>query len=226
MSTREKIKQILTNEELDQFVGLKEDLWFDAKQKHGYDFSSPDGRIELAKDVSGFANSDGGYLVIGLETAVVVEEKTETVSAVALLSRADFKIGQVQGLIKEHIYPEPVGIDVTFVGSKTSPDQGLAVIEVPRQDEKRKYFLMVRVIEDGQQLKQIVFGVARRNGSSTEPLTFQEVYRMTQNGKSEGAQRLTRIEEKMDAVLRGLKPTAASSSPIDVEALINKILKS
>jgi|SoiMethySBSTD1v2_1073268.scaffolds.fasta_scaffold360489_3 hypothetical protein len=32
----------------------------------GYDLGTPSGRIELAKDVSGFANAEGGYLIVGL----------------------------------------------------------------------------------------------------------------------------------------------------------------
>jgi hypothetical protein len=87
---------------------------------------------------------------------------------------------------------------------------------------------MVRVIEEGQQLKQIVFGVARRIGSSTEPLTYREIYRLTQQGKSDSAQRLTRIEDKVDLLVRAASkpPSAAAPASADVDKLINKIMES
>jgi hypothetical protein len=226
MYTPERIQQIFESGDLDQLLGMKEDLWFDAKQLPGYDFARPEGRIELAKDISGFANSEGGYLVIGLETTVSLEENTETVSAVRLFPKADFKPIQVRGLIKEHVHPELTGLEVFFAESKTLPDLGLGVIWVPPQDERRKYFLMVRVVEDGRELKQVVFGIARRNASSTEPLTFQDLYRLTQNGKSDGAQRLTRMEQKLDSLLHGLNKTATPAAAIDIDALIKKIMKS
>src|SRR2546426_10290931 len=193
MTTIEKIKTILDSRTFDELVGLKEASWFDAKSKPAYDFSTAAGRVELAKDVSGFANAQGGYLIMGLHTKVLVEESTEVVSNLGLLSKADFDVSKFQGLIREHVYPEIAGLEVTWIESSGESGKGVGVIRIPPQEDSRKFFLMVRVIEDGQQLKQIVFGIAQRVGSSTVPFTITQLYAMTQNGNTDGAKRLTRM---------------------------------
>lgn len=228
MSTLETIRIILEQKKFSDFVGLKEDLWFDAKARPGYDFTQPSGRIELAKDVSGFANGSGGYLVIGLKTSIVLEERSETVTAVDLVRRADFDAIQILGLIREHVYPELPGLTVDWVESPSGSDLGLGVIWVPPQDQGKKFFLMTRVIEDGHQFKQIVFGIAQRLSSSTEPVSTKRLYDITQRGNSEASQRMTRIEGKLDSVLHAFSQEKSRElqMPEDVETKIKKLLES
>ena len=66
MRTIESIAQLLATRNLSEFVGLKEDQWFDAKKAPAYDLATAPGRFELAKDVSSFANASGGHLFLGL----------------------------------------------------------------------------------------------------------------------------------------------------------------
>jgi len=74
--TFEAIKVILDTRQFDQLIGREEDAWFEAKQRSPYDLTPPTGRYELAKDVSAFANADGGLLVVGLTTTRVAETRT------------------------------------------------------------------------------------------------------------------------------------------------------
>ena len=81
VATREVIKKIIETKELDQLIGLREGLYFDAKEKNGYNLDTSNGRYELAKDVSSFANAAGGLLMIGLNTEPLIGQKTEKVRA-------------------------------------------------------------------------------------------------------------------------------------------------
>jgi predicted HTH transcriptional regulator len=79
------IKTILDNRQFDLLIGQEEDTWFEAKGRNPYDFTTPAGRYELAKDVSAFANADGGILVVGLATAPLADVQKERVTAIRSL---------------------------------------------------------------------------------------------------------------------------------------------
>lgn len=204
-------------------MDLEEGLWFDAKQPPGYDFSSGKGRVELAKDASGLANSEGGYVVVGLRTCIEATRQVEVVSGLIPFGEAEFDIAKVSGIIKEYVFPQVVGMEVSFVENSETPGKGFGIIYVPPQDESKKYFLMKGVDEDGEALKQIVFGISQRKGSSTEPLDRARLHAMMQNGRSSQAQQLARIEEKINLIVRKESPSTAANSTIDINEMLRRI---
>jgi len=82
----ESIKAILDARQFDALIGLDENTWLEAKGRVPYDFGTPAGRYELAKDTAAFANAEGGILLVGLATAPAPDAKTESLSAFALCS--------------------------------------------------------------------------------------------------------------------------------------------
>src|SRR5207249_6955457 len=139
-----------------QFVGLREDLYFEAKSAP-YELASPDGRWELAKDVSALANAEGGFIVIGLATAPVPDEHTDSVTQLALLPETEFNILHVEGIIREYLYPHLEGLEVRWVEDIATVGQGVGVIYVPPQALDRRSILVNRVIDEGTELRRIVF---------------------------------------------------------------------
>jgi len=109
-------------------------------------------------------------------------------------------VGQYLGIIKDHVYPPIKGLKVHWLPVNAEATRGLGVIEVPAQSPNLKYFLIAKVVESGTAVKQIVFGVAKRNDSSNDPFTIAELYRYTQSGKSTVPQTLARVEAKLDAL--------------------------
>src|SRR5262245_55188883 len=106
MSTRDFISDVLQQRHFSAFIGLKEDLWFEAKERHDFDLAgNANHRFELAKDVSAIANADGGFLLIGLRTESVLEEKTDRVSELALITVDQFDHNQFFGIIKDFVHP-------------------------------------------------------------------------------------------------------------------------
>jgi predicted HTH transcriptional regulator len=61
------IKHIVESNLFDSLIDQNEDTWFEAKKKNPYDFSTAAGHYELAKDVCGFANAEGGFILVGFE---------------------------------------------------------------------------------------------------------------------------------------------------------------
>src|ERR1700674_223445 len=92
MAIIETIAALLAERNLAGLQGLKEDQWFDAKRATTYALATPTGRFELAKDVSSFANAEGGYILIGLTTVEVPDEQTEQVNGLDLLTENSFSL--------------------------------------------------------------------------------------------------------------------------------------
>lgn len=202
MPTIETIADLLATRNLAGFVGLKEDQWFDAKRPPGYDLAAASGRFELAKDVSSFANAQGGYVIVGLTTADVPEEQTEQVNGLELLDAAAFNIGAIQGILNEYLHPTLQGLTVAWVEDVATAAQGVGVIHIPALDNDRRFVLMKQILDADTLLPHIVFGIAVRRGSNSIPLTVEQLHRICQEGRSSVPERLARIEAKLDSYMR------------------------
>ncbi len=208
----ESIKTILDTRQYAALIGLDEDTWLEAKRGNPYDFATPAGRYELAKDTTAFANAEGGILLVGLTTALAADAKTERIIAHDLCPQAEFDVGQYLGIIKEHVYPAIRGLNIYWLPVNAEATHGLGVIEVPPQSPHLKYFLMAKVVDSGAELKQIVFGIAKRNDSSNDPFTIAELHKYTQSGKQPVPQTLARVEAKLDAFIDAQTRPAAKNA--------------
>ncbi len=200
----EKIKEILESRQLSDFVGFKEDIYFEAKGKIAYDLDSAKGRYELAKDVSALANAEGGYLIIGLETVPLFKENTDRVKALDLLLEREFDSQKYKGILNENIYPKIPHLEVKWIENnenKAAPQLGIGYVYVPSQHQDKKYFLIKNVIDEDEPIRKIIFGIAERKGSSNHPLTIKKLHNTIKHGMGTTAQKLTRIEEKVDLLL-------------------------
>jgi len=196
----ELIKSMLDSGELSKFINQNESAYFDAKSDN-YKLDDPNGRYELAKDVSSFANALGGYIIIGLKTEHHEEEKVDYVSSMNLIKRDEFNNNKYEGIIDEYIYPNIQGIKIEWIEDDKQKGVGVGIIYVPKQEEDKKWYLISKVIEDNQDIKGIVFGMAKRNGQNSMPYSVEDVYRSIMTGKSSTSSRLTTIESKIDAIL-------------------------
>jgi hypothetical protein len=85
---RGEIESILDKRAFAKFVGLREGIIFEAKRAQAYDLSLPEQRYELARDVSALANSQGGWIVLGLATVQNPSEASDEVARLDLLPMA------------------------------------------------------------------------------------------------------------------------------------------
>jgi predicted HTH transcriptional regulator len=197
----DSVRQILDDHAYDSLIGMSEDTWLEAKGNNPYDFSTPTGRYELAKDVAAFANNAGGVIIVGLTTVPAAGAQTDEITAFDLCTSASFTPHQYQSIIAEYIHPAIDGLDISWHPVSVDGTAGLGVIVVPPQNPDRQYFLIAKVVEAGTKLKEIVFGVVRRNDAANDSLTRAQLYRHMQDGKSTLAQKLDRMNEKLDALM-------------------------
>jgi predicted HTH transcriptional regulator len=197
----ESVKAIIDAHTYGSLIGLQEDAWLEAKCGTPYNFDTPEGRYELAKDVAAFANGTGGIVIVGLRTTRHASTQTDEITAYDLCAQDTFNATQYSSLIAEHIYPTIEGLAIYWVPVNQEGTHGLGIIEVPPQNLDRQYFLIADAVSSRSRIRQFVFGIVRRNESSNDPFTIAQLYQCTQKGKSSLAQTLNRIEDKLDAVL-------------------------
>ena len=197
--TRSKVRELLVSRRHQDLVGLAEDETFDAKMPPGYDLSTAAGQFQLAKDVSSFANSSGGIIVIGLATTRTEGDPLERVSNLALVPSAAFLQSQVVGLVGTHVLPRIEGLEAQWHESATG-GLGVFAIDIPAQRAETKPFIIKKVVDEGQELRQFVFGYAIRTGADSRPFTAVDLQHALAQGLSPLRQHLSRIEGKIDAL--------------------------
>jgi hypothetical protein len=197
----ESVKAIIDDHVYGSLIGLQEGAALEAKSGAPYNLDTPEGRYELAKDVAAFANGTGGIVIVGLQTTRQANTQTDEITAYDLCAQDTFNTNQYASLIGEYIHPRIEGLAVYWMPINPEGTHGLGIIEVPPQNPDWQYFLIANAIDGGSRIKQFVFGIVRRNESSNDPFTIAQLYQYTQKGKSSLAQSLTRIEDKLDAVL-------------------------
>lgn len=220
VSQTARIKSILESGNLEGFVGLLEDLHFEAKNCTPYDLGTEKGRYELAKDVSALANSEGGYIVIGLHDERVTDQRTDRVRGLDLFEEAALSVTQILGVIKEYVYPALKNLEIRWVASAADSARGLCYIHIPRQSEAKKLFIITSVFADSARQTGGVIGIARRVGADSTPMTAHDLYNLIRRGHDPQGQQLTRIEEKIDALSESRLSSRGPS--IDQEVLLRK----
>ena len=226
MATKQEIENILKSRNLSDFVGTKENIIFEAKRKNPYDFDSPEGRYEFAKDVSAMLNASGGYIIIGLAEDTSLVQRTNEVKSLDLFSKREINISKYEGILAQYIEPKLRDKDVEFqwVEDNKNTGKGVLSIKIQKQSESKKYFLMKKVLEDNKKLKEIVFGVAiRKDPADTDCLTVDRLWNLLQRGKGEHAQRLSNLERMLEELLSIVKKDKSSRINI-IKQRINNIL--
>jgi predicted HTH transcriptional regulator len=209
----ESVKAILDTHTYNTLIGLREDAWLEVKSSTPYNLDLPEGRYELAKDVSAFANGAGGIVLVGLRTTKQETTQTEEITAFELCPQDAFISHRYVSLIEAYIHPAIEGLNVYWSPVSEDGTQGLGVIEIPAQTPERQYFLIANAVDGGSRIRQFVFGIVRRNESSNDPFTIAQLYEYMQKDKNSLSQTLTRMEEKLDAIIGNQSRSVESPDP-------------
>lgn len=114
--SKQLLEEIINSGEFDQLIGKYENEWFDCK-KEFYVFDKEKGKRELAKDISSFANVDGGYILIGAKGFPDVSHSGEQIKEISLFDANLVDIEQYRKIIEAWIYPNIKNIDITWYPS-------------------------------------------------------------------------------------------------------------
>jgi hypothetical protein len=210
---RDDANATLRSGDFDQFVGTPETL-----------------ELELAKDVSAFANASGGVIIIGAQTEHDDNVTVDVVNRLRLLRQGLVNEQQYEGIVNDMVYPRLRDVQVRFHPYAVDRERGLVSIDVPPQEEAEKYFLIQRPIEESpDRTPGWLVGIAVRNIGRVEERRIGELHTMINRGLFVGRQLedvANGVTELRELLLPGA--TDAASSPADrldsvVESRIKEI---
>lgn len=169
--TKDSVRSLLEAKSPQLLVGLVESSWFEAKS-HSYDLNTHHGALALASDVSRFANSpEGGLLVIGLFTKS--RKGTDVVSGVNSIAPRSLSPRRYLKRIDQLVYPAIVGVQV--VRFEWTHDAAVLLIDVPPQQERLKPFLVHGAIVDDH-VEGAYISIMQRRGEDAVPVTASAIH--------------------------------------------------
>lgn len=116
--TIQEFKKIISEGDFNSLIGKIENDFFDCKSQI-YDFKKDYSKREIAKDISSFANLNGGYILIGPKTKESKTHFGDEVVKISLLNQSLVDPNQYKNVIKDWIYPDEIhGIKVYWKASK------------------------------------------------------------------------------------------------------------
>ena len=155
----EKALQLLTGGFGDTLIGQPESSWLEAKAR-AWDLTELAGRIELAQDVSRFANGDSGaVLVVGFGTKKVAGVDTLIQGPGLTFSARD--VDRVHKVLDQRVHPPIHNLQVQTVADGRGGN--LLCIYIPRQPEELKPFLVHGAIVGGK-VEGSFISIVRRRG--------------------------------------------------------------
>jgi hypothetical protein len=179
--TRKEVQEQFSQGILSGIVGLAESAEVDCKREP-YPLDSEHGKQELAKDVAGFANADGGLLIIGAVTESASIRHEDIVVDVRPFLEGLVDISRYLSVIDSWIYPGLSGISANWFSSRQDPAKGVVVIDIPAQDKTNWPFLVVRHIGGTGKREEAVFGYFERKRDSVDHLSLQELHALLRDG--------------------------------------------
>lgn len=173
------LADLLRGQRPELLVGLPETEWFEAKGST-YQLKSEKAAIELAKDVSAFANREGGgILVLGFTTSK--RGGVDTVRAVRPLDLTSVDPRRYQQALDKWIFPPPQ--DVVIEAVRVDSDTALLFILVPPQPDSLLPFFVTGAIVDGRLLGNH-FSLVRRRGDGTAVTGPEAVHGLVVAGRA------------------------------------------
>lgn len=164
---KEQLQKLIITANLDSLIGQIENDWFDCK-KEPYQLQNESAKRELAKDVSSFANMDGGYIFIGVRTKQSSQHFGDEVEALHPFPQNLVNTTQYRDILRTWVYPEIEGLHVSWIEVDATKHTGLVVITIPNQKESVKPFLINKTL-DGEKQVETIFGYAQRKGDVSKP---------------------------------------------------------
>ena len=130
-TSEDRFRQLQEPGGIQALIGQTEDLHLDCKE-----WPPQDNECQkiLAKAVSGFANADGGCLVIGVEARSVNKGEPDVIHGLKPVQDALAVTARIENLIGNLLEPPPTGVRVIHVQEVAGQSSGFVIVYVPPTD--------------------------------------------------------------------------------------------
>ena len=176
--TRTELIEILSAARFADIAGTEEGDQIDFKS-HAYNLQNPKDRSDLVADVAAFANSKGGTVVLGVETATIATSKREIAARVVGIGTDAVDDDAYQKLVRAHVRPLVRHFEIRRY-SEGAGGRELVALHVDPQDEWDMPFLVDGIVDDNRPQKEVghAVGWPTRSGSDTyweDPSRIQQL---------------------------------------------------
>ncbi|MCY3657282.1 MAG: putative DNA binding domain-containing protein [Chloroflexi bacterium] len=163
----------------DEIRGTPESDWIDFKRAP-YQLDQKKGKLELAKDISGFANSGGGVLVVGVETERQPVTRIETASRLTPVRTDLVDCDQIRKLVRQYVYA-PINRLECEVWEMSS-DGCILTIDVPDHGSDDAVLIVIEGVSSEGEPHGNMFGYFERVGDATVPVPYPLVHDLMRDG--------------------------------------------
>jgi predicted HTH transcriptional regulator len=161
------------------------------------------GKVELTKDVAAFANSGGGYILIGVQTTKSPLHKGDDIIAIKSFAQDVCGTDSYRNVINAGIYPSLARhVRVNWYPSKADKSKGIVAIRVPPECKSERPYLISHVEVEAQGITTgKLIGFYERIDDDAEPMKVQELRELLKKGMDSGVV-LRRLDD-MQVTLAG-----------------------
>lgn len=197
--------RLLSSGDLEALKGAYEHEAFDAKQTP-YVLTADTGKYELAKDVTAFANADGGVIVMGFKTdRPDPAHSLDTVVSVHPFPAAMLQPDQYYDVLRSWTFPKLDLVRIEHYPEPSSSTHVVAAIYVER-DRQRGPFFVTKSVSAAGKVEERLFGFTERRRAGTILWSVQEVqtaFKLGLGGNEDLVARLEAAVAKLETMTAG-----------------------
>ncbi|MGH7814312.1 MAG: AlbA family DNA-binding domain-containing protein [Candidatus Binataceae bacterium] len=212
--TINQIDDILSRGAFDEFVGVDENEIFEAKEET-WNLEIERDKAEFAKDVTAFANSRGGVIIIAAQTGkldTISRREVQRVRRLPVSLKPDEH--RFNRVLDEWVYPKLKDDDgpVRWHPDRDDKTKGIIGVHIDVQPGDQQPFLVKNVLRN-QAGKSIgwFFGIAERSGAETRHWPMPDLHTYLRNGRAWDP-----IVQRIDALRKDLISAAGFEHALDV----------
>lgn len=212
-----QVIKLLEEGDAHELIGALETVAVEFK-RNPYRVDTNGQKQELAKDVCGLANADGGVIVIGFKTVRSESRATDVVSELNAFSRDLLDEQQLNDVMSSWIFPTPNGLTFRFFEHRA--EKGFYLIEIPARTKSAGPFLVTRAVDDNERISGALVGVFKRRAATSPPLSVAEIQSVLRDGELFRSA----IDERAARPLASQDTSAASHDGANQESPSDKIV--
>lgn len=211
-----EIRKILSEGTLEELIGVIEDEKIEAKSSP-YQINSDHQKLELSKDISSFANADGGVILIGAGTERGLTHFGDEIKTTSPFLQSSLNPEQYHAIIKSWVYPTPQDIEVKWFSSSKDAQKGICAIFIPTQPTEPKPFLVTKTVDEKGKIAERIFGYFERKRANADPLAVHDLHSLIRDGFR--FQSITsQLESIQQSILSMFSARSAEAHEISVRA--------
>ncbi|MCG3112053.1 MAG: ATP-binding protein [Candidatus Manganitrophus sp. SB1] len=201
-----EIRSLLDSGDFNKFIGTVEDAQLECKDAP-YQIGQDHQKQEFAKDISGLANADGGFVLLGVKTERHPTHLGDEITTVNPFIQSLVNQDQYHKILQSWIYPPLQQVDIRWFPSGADKEKGVVAIHVPSQASTRRPFLITRTIDSRGKQIEIVFGYVERRRDNIPPTSVQELHSLIRDGL-----RFDSLDKKYNEIQETLQQLMAGQS--------------